>query len=45
MCRVITEKWDATRRAAGNPATAPTPIEATGTVRRISAIDQKRARE
>ena len=38
----ITEKCEATRRAAGRPATAPSPAEATGTVAIAWATDLKR---
>ena len=43
VLRVMTEKCDATSRAAGNPATAPTAAETTGAVAMASAMDRKRA--
>ena len=38
----ITEKCEATRRAAGSPATAPSPAEATGTLAIALATEAKR---
>ena len=45
MWRVITEKWDATSRAAGKPATAPSAAETTGAVAIASMIERKRGGE
>ena len=45
MWRVITEKWDATSRAAGKPATAPSAADTTGAVAIASMIERKRGGE
>ena len=42
VSRVITAKCEATSRAAGSPATAPSAADATGTAAIASAIDAKR---
>jgi hypothetical protein len=42
VSRVITEKWEATSREAGIPATGPSAAEATGTLAMASATERKR---
>ncbi len=42
VCRVITEKCEATSRPAGKPATAPMAPDATGTSVMVSAMILKR---
>ena len=42
VCRVITARCDATRRAAGKPATAPSAAETTGAVSMARPIERKR---
>ena len=37
----ITEKWDATTRAAPRPATGPSAAATTGTIDRFAAVSSK----